>query len=282
MKKIILPFTFLLLFTNSLKADQWMTSFEDAQKIAVATNKFILVDFWASWCGPCKRMDSESWSKPEVQELMGNFIPLKINIDLESSLSRKYGVRAIPFVFIIDPTGEIVFQKMSYMRKSEVISLLQNFSLKTNLMQKKYVSFLNKKSGDTALELAESYLDFSIFLDKKVRSNFLKLANVYLKKSKSLFKKEGNKNKESQRLYLLSEVYRNTLKNNNIKAITKIKNKFKESEIEEKNRTFYNFLNFTLYNKIGEKDKAKIWYDKLKKDNNYKLLLMKSRKILSI
>ena len=45
MKKIILPFIFLLLFTNESNANEWMTSFKDAQKLAIATNKLILVDF---------------------------------------------------------------------------------------------------------------------------------------------------------------------------------------------------------------------------------------------
>jgi thiol-disulfide isomerase/thioredoxin len=282
MKKIILPFLFLLLFSNNAKATQWMTSFEDAQKIAIATNKFILVDFWATWCGPCKRMDSESWSDPEVQTLMNSFVPLKIDIDIEKNISRKYSVRGIPYVFIMDPNGEIVFQQMSYMRKSEVIILLKKFSLNNNLLQRDYLSYNKEKTGDNALKIAEKYLDYSIYIDKNVRTNFLKLANVYLKKSKDLYKKEGTKNKESQRIDLLSEVYRNTIFNNTDKALKKIKNEFKEEEIEEKNIGLYNFLNFTLYNKTGDKDNAKLWYEKLKTNKDAKLFLMKSRKILTL
>jgi hypothetical protein len=168
------------------------------------------------------------------------------------------------------------------MGKSEVISLLKKFSLNTTLMQTDYLSYNKKETGDTALKLAEKCLDYSIYINKNVRNNFLKLANTYLKKSKDLFKKEGNKNKESQRIQLLSEVYKNALYNNNSKALKKIKSEFKESEIEEKNIGLYNFLNFTLYNKTGDKESAKLWYEKLKRDKEAKLFLMKSRKILTL
>jgi hypothetical protein len=168
------------------------------------------------------------------------------------------------------------------MGKSEVISLLKKFSLNTTLMQTDYLSYNKKETGDTALKLAEKYLDYSIYIDKNIRNNFLRIANTYLKKSKNLFKKEGDKNKESQRLHLLSEIYKNALYNNNSKALKKIKSDFKETEIEEKNKGLYNFLNFTLYNKAGDKENAKLWYEKLKTEKEAKLFLMKSRKILTL
>lgn len=45
MKIIILSIVFILFFANKSKANNWMTSFEEARKVAIATNKLILVDF---------------------------------------------------------------------------------------------------------------------------------------------------------------------------------------------------------------------------------------------
>lgn len=60
---------------------------------------------------------------------MSNFIPLKIDIDEERKLSSKYSIKAIPYVFILDPNSEILFKKMSYMDKNEVKKVLKKYSV---------------------------------------------------------------------------------------------------------------------------------------------------------
>jgi thiol-disulfide isomerase/thioredoxin len=279
MKKITLSLILILLFSSKSNANQWMTSFEDARKIAIATNKLILVDFWAVWCGPCKTMDSESWSDPEVQGMMDSFVPLKIDIDTEKVLSSKYSVRGIPYVFILDPNGEVVFQKMSYMNKNEVKHLLKKYSVNTTLLQSDFSNYYKNETGDAALNIASKYFDYSLYVDKELRNDFLKLGSKYLKKSEQLFKKEGDKKKESQQIDLLGDVYKKMIQGNYEKSLKNLKGKFKEEDILEKNKPLFDFLNFTLYNKLEDKEQAKLWYQKLKKHKKAKLFLMKSRKV---
>ncbi len=119
MRKI---FTFLLFLISTSTFSQvgWTTSFEDAQKLAIATDRLILVDFWASWCGPCKKMESESWSDEEIGKISQGYVPLKIDLDRRTPLAMRYGVNAIPLLLVIDSSGELVYKQLGYMDKRSI------------------------------------------------------------------------------------------------------------------------------------------------------------------
>ena len=168
---------------------------------------------------------------------------------------------------------------MSYMRKNEVKKVLEKFAVNTQLLRDDYLKYNKNKTGDIALSIAEKYFDYTIYMQKNAKKNFIKAGKTYLKKSRSLFKKEGDKNKESQKMQLLGDVYTKILLGDYKKAIKTLDKKFKANEIEEKNKAFYDFLNFTAYSKLKDRENAKSWYEKLKTHPNSKLLVLKSRKI---
>jgi thiol-disulfide isomerase/thioredoxin len=275
MKKITYLLFFLCLSANA----QWLTSFEDAQKLAIATNKNILIDFWATWCGPCKRMDSDSWSKSEVKELMNNYIPLKIDIDLYREISDKYDVKAIPYVFIVDPNGKVVFKNLSYMNKAKIMTVLNKYSYNTKYFQDDFLNFYKSKNGDLALKIAQKYFDYSIYVKEEVQSDYLKVANDYLKEASKFYKKEGNKKKNAQRIGLLEDVYDNILRGNNEKANDIIEKKYAEEKINSDNKSFYVYLRLAIYEKQNDKENAKVWYDKMKLMEGYRTEYLKIRKI---
>jgi len=272
---------FMLLFALNLptKATNWTTSYKNAQKLAAATNKFIVVDFWATWCGPCKKMDAEAWSSSEVSALMTNFIPLKIDIDTERDIAFKYSIRSIPDVFIMDANGEIIYHNIGYMSKAQVINLLKKYSYGTQLLQNDIVEFIKSKNGDNALNIAEAYFDFSIYVNKNVRNDFLKIGEKYLNTAVKLYKKENNNKNNAQKISLMSVPYKYLIKGKFEKALKKLDNDFEEIDIKDDNKLLYTFIKFTAYNKINDKENAKIWYGKLKLLEHHKKALLKSRKI---
>ena len=81
----------------------------------------VLVDFWASWCGPCKMI------APVVEEIANEFEGRvkvgKVNVDDEAELSIKYQVMSIPTILIFE-NGEITNKAIGYRSKEELVELL--------------------------------------------------------------------------------------------------------------------------------------------------------------
>jgi len=278
-KKIIL-LSFLFIVSFSLKATtKWTYSLEDAQKMALASNKLILVDFWAVWCGPCKRMDNESWSKEDIGLLADNYIPVRVDIDHYAEIARKYDVKGIPYIFILDGNGEIIYQQMSYMGRSQLSKVLEKFALNTSFMQRDLINYYKKINSTTSYRLAQAYQNYAIYLNENVSSYFSAMASKYFIKTKRYLKSENKNNPVLNQKIALYEIQNVLIRDNYKKCFKILKKKFKEDKIESTNKKLYYFLNYVASKGLEEKE-SELWLSKLKTTNNYQVYLKRAAIIL--
>lgn len=81
----------------------------------------VLVDFWASWCGPCKML---SPIVDEIAESAEGFKVGKINVDEQMELARKYRVMSIP-TLIVFKDGEVAERTVGVQAKENIVSLVR-------------------------------------------------------------------------------------------------------------------------------------------------------------
>ena len=84
------------------------------------SDKPVLVDFWASWCGPCKMMGPVVSGIAE--KYAGKIKVGKVNTDDEQDLAVKYGIDAIP-CFILFKGGQPTAKKVGFMSEEELTSI---------------------------------------------------------------------------------------------------------------------------------------------------------------
>lgn len=253
----------MILISNFSNALTWETNYEIAQKTALATNRFILVDFWATWCGPCKKMDADSWSDAEVKQIMQDFVLLKVDIDINKELAMKYSVNSIPNMFVLDANGKKLTTFSGYQSASELKKILLKYALSTEFVSMDLINQYKYNTFPTALRLSQKYLDYSLYVDKGLKLDVLNLSTIYLDEAKSkISKKDLDYLEKLQRLELI-KLYEYAYKFNYDKLIKKLDDNFVENNIYESNKSFYYFLKY-----IGLKGTNSVQLETLEKTLN--------------
>lgn len=135
LKRMLLPITVFIVivaFSSFRMAGKTGTppifagvAFEQAEARAEREDKPLVVDASAGWCGPCKRMDRDTWRDDELTAWMSRHaVPVQFDVDKEPELAERFGVSQLPTVFVLR-RGQEVAKRTGFAPANEMLAWLQ-------------------------------------------------------------------------------------------------------------------------------------------------------------
>ena len=103
-------------------------SFEQAQSKAKEDGKFLLIDFMATWCPPCKKMEVSTWPNESVQAwIKENAIAIQCDVDEARKVASAFKIEAMPTVVLFTPgSGSKEFgRQVGFMGSSDLLQWLE-------------------------------------------------------------------------------------------------------------------------------------------------------------
>lgn len=225
-------------------------TWKDAVAKAKTQNKPIFIDFFTTWCGPCKLLDQKVYAKPEViQKMNANFINVKIDAEKGEGpdLARKFEVSAYPFLVWADKNQNVLLTDAGYMPVSEFMKSVDNAlnqykegrleDYETQYRAGKrdavfMADFINKRRAMVMdnRELIEQYL-LTISVSEQTSEKTLKLLTentftlngkaIEILKNQSAFKKYNISTLETVSNTMM-EYFRNALKTKNLDLLERL------------------------------------------------------------
>lgn len=104
---------------------KWLTSLDEGMKLARQQSKPLVVDFFATWCGPCRMLDEQTWPDPQVKQALADYVAVRLDTDKNQDLARKYEITGIPAIIFMDSAGSEKRRQVGFVSPQEMVKLLK-------------------------------------------------------------------------------------------------------------------------------------------------------------
>lgn len=94
---------------------------ENFENEILKSEKTVLLDFWAAWCGPCRMI---AHTVEEIAEENSQYLVGKVNVDDEPELANAFGIMSIPTLIVIK-NGKAVGKSVGVRSKADILAMLE-------------------------------------------------------------------------------------------------------------------------------------------------------------
>jgi thiol-disulfide isomerase/thioredoxin len=246
MKNLLIA-VLLVISTTANAQIVWINNLDLAKKVASESNQFIVMDFWATWYGPCKVMDKDMWSNPIINTVSDKFIAVKIDVDHNRDLAIRYQATSIPKVVVIDPAGNTIWDQVGYSSSQPYMTIFEALPANIASQSTMHRALIENDNMDDWEEIATAYQKLGRDnSSEKLNRGFLDISDRY-------FKQVIKSSKDEQRAYLanlnmiLNDAYRGKSKS----ALKQL------SKLENDNSELTNYIKAYCYMCNGETEEMK-------------------------
>ncbi|WP_204346381.1 hypothetical protein [Psychroserpens algicola] len=283
MKKVLLVLCLVGFASQICKSQEWLTSLDAAQRLALIQDKMVLMVWEEATTYPYPVLvEDASGRKVLVENLFeadylntwiwNHFVPVIVS---ESDYAKLFedidGKRKATYINkfnddsikIMDINGNIVNTKPVYDEFLNLSAHIRKYYINTAFLKGELLNYFNDKNFNTSFYLASKYIDAAIYLNKDVRSEVIELSSLYLQEANQFLSAENldNKNGLAQKLELLS-IYQDLVLNRPRKVLRQL-NRIEPTEIDQSNEAMVAFLYLTAHRDLKDEKSASIWRSKV-------------------
>ncbi|HXG23330.1 MAG TPA: thioredoxin family protein, partial [Chthonomonadales bacterium] len=117
---LAISLVFLARTDPSMAQVRWRSDYTIAARAAQKAGQPLLVAFYADWCGPCKLMEKTTFRDRRVAALMARCICVRVDIDRNENIARKFGVNSIPRLLVIGANDERLLDTLGYREANQL------------------------------------------------------------------------------------------------------------------------------------------------------------------